>query len=42
MAGKARNLPNKANLQGGIDFDDLTGFVSDPRGIGIELSAHIG
>jgi len=37
----ARNLTNKPNLQGGIDFDDLTGFVSDPRVIGIELSAHV-
>ena len=41
VAAYARNLTNKANLQGGIDFDDLTGFVSDPRVVGIELSAHI-
>ena len=41
VAAYARNLTNKPNLQGGIDFDDNTGFVSDPRVIGIELSAHI-
>jgi hypothetical protein len=29
------------NLQGGIDFNNLTGFVSDPRVIGIELSAQV-
>lgn len=41
VAAYARNLTNRKNLQGGIDFDDLTGFVSDPRVIGIELSAHV-
>jgi len=41
IAAYARNITNKPNLQGGIDFDDLTGFVSDPRVIGIELSAHV-
>lgn len=41
VAAYARNLTNKPNLQGGIDFNNLTGFVSDPRVIGIELSAHI-
>jgi iron complex outermembrane receptor protein len=37
----ARNLTDKANLQGGIDFDDLTGFVGDPRVIGVELTGHM-
>jgi len=41
VAAYARNLTNRQNLQGGIDFDNLTGFVSDPRVIGIELSAHV-
>ncbi|MDR3526234.1 MAG: TonB-dependent receptor [Rhizomicrobium sp.] len=41
IAAYARNITNKPNLQGGIDFDDNTGFVSDPRVIGIELSAHV-
>ena len=41
LAVYARNITNKANLQGGIDFDDNTGFVSDPRIIGVELTAHL-
>jgi iron complex outermembrane recepter protein len=41
VAAYARNLTNKPNLQGAIDFDDNTGFVSDPRVIGLEVSAHV-
>jgi iron complex outermembrane recepter protein len=41
VAGYVRNLTNRPNLQGGIDFNNLTGFVSDPRVFGIELSAHV-
>ncbi len=41
VAGYVRNLTNKPNLQGGIDFNNNTGFVSDPRVFGIELSAHV-
>jgi iron complex outermembrane receptor protein len=37
----ARNITDQANLQGGIDFDNLTGFVSDPRVIGVQVSAHL-
>ena len=37
----ARNLTDKQNLQGGIDFDDLTGFVGDPRVIGVELRGNL-
>ncbi|MBL6937191.1 MAG: TonB-dependent receptor [Alphaproteobacteria bacterium] len=37
----ARNLTDKANLQGGIDFNNLTGFVGDPRVIGVQLSGHL-
>ncbi len=37
----ARNLTDQANLQGGIDFNNLTGFVGDPRVIGIQLSGHL-
>jgi outer membrane receptor protein involved in Fe transport len=36
-----RNITDKANVQGGIDFDDNTGFVSDPRVIGVELTGHL-
>ncbi len=41
VAGYVRNLTNRPNLQGGIDFNNNTGFVSDPRVFGIELSAHV-
>jgi outer membrane receptor protein involved in Fe transport len=36
----ARNITDKKNLQGAIDFDNLTGFVGDPRVIGVELDLH--
>ncbi len=31
-----RNITNDKSLEGGIDFDNLTGFVNDPRTIGVE------
>jgi outer membrane receptor protein involved in Fe transport len=37
----ARNITDQQNLQGGIDFDNLTGFVGDPRVIGVQVSAHL-
>ena len=37
----ARNITDQANLQGGIDFNNRTGFVSDPRVIGVQLSGHL-
>ena len=36
-----QNITDKANLQGGIDFNNLTGFVSDPRVIGAGVSFHL-
>jgi hypothetical protein len=42
LALYARNITDARNLQGGIDFDDLTGFVSDPRVIGGELKIYFG
>jgi iron complex outermembrane recepter protein len=41
VAAYARNITNRQNLQGGIDFNNLTGFVGDPRVIGFELTAHV-
>jgi outer membrane receptor protein involved in Fe transport len=41
VAVYARNITDKANVQGGIDFDDNTGFVSDPRVIGFEITGHL-
>jgi iron complex outermembrane receptor protein len=34
-----RNITNDKSLQGGIDFDNLTGYVNDPRTWGVELKA---
>jgi iron complex outermembrane recepter protein len=36
----ARNITNEVNLRGGIDFNNLTGFVNEPRVVGISLSAR--
>jgi iron complex outermembrane receptor protein len=33
----ARNLTNEHNLQGGIDFNNNTGFVNDPRFYGVSF-----
>jgi iron complex outermembrane receptor protein len=37
VAAYARNLTDEEILQGGIDFNNLTGMMNDPRTIGIEL-----
>ncbi len=34
-----RNILNKKILQGGIDFDNLTGMTNEPRTIGVEFLA---
>lgn len=34
-----RNITNDKSLEGGIDFDNLTGFVNDPRTVGAEVKA---
>jgi iron complex outermembrane receptor protein len=36
-----RNITNELALEGGIDFNNLTGFVNDPRLWGIELTARL-
>jgi outer membrane receptor protein involved in Fe transport len=41
LALYARNITDKANLQGGIDFNNLTGFVGDPRVIGAQITGHL-
>lgn len=33
----ARNITDKDALEGGIDFNNLTGFVNEPRTFGVEL-----
>jgi iron complex outermembrane receptor protein len=37
----ARNITDEENVIGGIDFNNLTGFVNEPRIVGISLSAKI-
>jgi iron complex outermembrane receptor protein len=37
VAAFARNITNDKSLEGGIDFNNLTGFVNDPRIIGAEI-----
>jgi iron complex outermembrane receptor protein len=32
-----RNITNHISLEGGIDFDNLTGFANDPRTVGVEV-----
>ncbi|WP_165189464.1 TonB-dependent receptor [Caulobacter soli] len=39
IAWFARNITNEVNLRGAIDFNNLTGFVNEPRIIGISISA---
>ena len=34
-----RNITNRITLEGGIDFNNLTGFVNDPRTWGVEVKA---
>jgi iron complex outermembrane receptor protein len=36
-----RNIFDKKILQGGIDFDNLTGMTNEPRTIGIEFSTRL-
>lgn len=36
----ARNILDAENLKGGIDFNNLTGFVNEPRIIGFQLSLN--
>lgn len=35
-----RNITNDDSLEGGIDFDNLTGFVNDPRTVGVEVKTR--
>ena len=34
----ARNITDEENLRGGIDFNNLTGFVNEPRIVGFQLT----
>ena len=39
LAAFGRNITNDKSLEGGIDFNNLTGFVNDPRTLGVEVKA---
>jgi hypothetical protein len=36
----ARNILDAENVKGGIDFNNLTGFVNEPRIIGVSASLN--
>ncbi|MDB5433176.1 MAG: TonB-dependent receptor [Caulobacter sp.] len=36
-----RNITNDKSLEGGIDFDNLTGFVNDPATYGVEFKVKL-
>ena len=35
----ARNITNQVRVTGGIDFNNLTGFINDPRTYGVQFKA---
>jgi iron complex outermembrane receptor protein len=39
LALYGRNITNRIVVVGGIDFNNLTGFINDPRFWGLEYSA---
>jgi len=38
-AGYVRNITNQIRIVGGIDFDNLTGFINEPRTYGVQFKA---
>ncbi|MGD9584021.1 MAG: TonB-dependent receptor [Lysobacterales bacterium] len=40
LALYGRNITNQRELVGGIDFNNLTGFINEPRIFGVEFSAR--
>ncbi len=39
VAGYGRNITNQIRVVGGIDFNNLTGFINDPRTFGVQFKA---
>jgi iron complex outermembrane receptor protein len=39
VAGFVRNITNQIRIVGGIDFNNLTGFINDPRTVGVQFKA---
>ena len=42
LAVFARNLTDEENLKGGIDFNNNTGFVNEPRIFGVNFRLNFG
>ena len=40
LAAFGRNITNKVVAVGGIDFNNLTGFINDPRTFGVQFKAQ--
>jgi iron complex outermembrane receptor protein len=40
LAAFGRNITNKIVAVGGIDFNNLTGFINDPRTFGVQFKAQ--
>jgi iron complex outermembrane receptor protein len=40
VAAFGRNITNDKSLEGAIDFNNLTGFVNDPRIVGVEVKTR--
>jgi iron complex outermembrane receptor protein len=41
FAGFVRNVTNTIRVVGGIDFDNLTGFINEPRTWGVQFRANL-
>ena len=39
VAAYARNISNQIRVVGGIDFNNLTGFINEPRTLGVQFKA---
>ncbi|HEY0661807.1 MAG TPA: TonB-dependent receptor [Lysobacter sp.] len=39
LAAFARNITDEVQVVGGIDFNNLTGFINEPRTVGVEFKA---
>ena len=40
LAAFGRNITDQTRIVGGIDFNNLTGFLNEPRTVGVELTAR--
>ena len=41
VAAFGRNITDDTSLEGGIDFNNLTGFINDPRTFGVEIKVTL-